>query len=220
MKKISTALTEIIARNNFLMFGLKNNLLNLSKTASYLKPLVEIRTKKQVADSAVLMGLSRINRQALAKTKDLANKKQTLFINFTIKTNLCSFTYINTAELRKQLDTLYPQLRGQKGYFTQSQGISEYSITIDESQADLVKKYIKEKPKAKKFGLVSIDMQMHESFYNDVGVISEILQQIAYQGISVHELSSTYNELIFCVDSKNLKLTFDTLCLISEEKEK
>jgi hypothetical protein len=218
MKKISTALVDIIKRNNFLIFGLQENLLNLSKTASYLKPLIETRVKKEIKESAVLMGLSRLNRDKTFKSSRLKVDKASSAINFTIKTNLCSYTYFNTSSLRQQLNDFYPALRGQKTYFTQSQGISEYSITIDEAQADLVEKHIKEKPKNARCGLISFDVQLHDDSYNQVGVISDILLQIAFQGISIHEVSSTYTELIFCVDQKDLKITVDTLCAFNSAK--
>jgi len=218
MKKISSAIVDIIARNNFLIFGLQYNLLNLSKTAAYLKPFIEIRTKKEVKETAILMGLSRINRDVVAKNTEKRKRNFSPAINFTIRTNLCSYTYFNNSTFRKQLDELFPEFRGQKSYFTQSQGINEYCIVVDESQSHLVEKLIKEKPKNARCGLISFDIEMHEDCYNTVGVISEILQQIAFQGISIHEVSSTYNELIFCVDQKDLKITVETLCAINDVK--
>lgn len=216
MRKISTAINEIISNNSFLIFGLQTNLLNLSRTAMYIKPLVEARTKKDVKESAILMSLSRISRdEELAKIKNHVEDKPWV-INFTVKTNLCSYAYFNTKAFRSQLAEMFPAISGQKCYFMQSQGMNEYTIIIDESQSHLVEKFIKESPKSARCGLTALTLELREDWYDTVGVISGILQKIAFQGISVHEVSTTFSELIFCVDQKDLKMTVETLCSIGE----
>ena len=212
MKKISTSLLEIIQNNEFLAFGLKNHLLNLSQTASYLKPFIEARTKKEVTESAILMGLSRLNREKIAKKSKKDIKKENPIINFSIRTNLTSLTYYNNSTFRSQLNDFYPDLRGHRGYFTQSQGINEYSIIIDSSLLYIIEKHIKERPKNKKENLISFNIQMKDEYYEEAGVIAKLLDKIAFQGINVYEISSTYAELIFYVDEKDMKLTVETLC--------
>lgn len=214
MKKISSAIMDIVEKNDFLLFGMQSGLLNLSKTAAYIRPFIESRTKKEVKESAVLMGLSRMNKEVAKIKKKKANTSW--IVNFTIRTNLCSYAFFNTAAFRHQLAELFPAFRGLKCYFTQSQGINEYSITIDQAQSHLVEKFIKEKPKSARCGLTSLNIELHENWYDTVGVISGILQKIAFQGISIHEISSTFNELIFCVDQKDLKITVDTLCAMND----
>ena len=62
MIKISDALKEIVKSNNFLDYGLSHGILNITQTADWIKPLVEVRTKKNVSKSALIMALSRIMR--------------------------------------------------------------------------------------------------------------------------------------------------------------
>lgn len=215
MRKISTALLEMIENNDFLSFGLKNHLLNLSQTAAYLKPFIEARTKKEVRESAILMGLSRLNHEKIAKKSKKQANKDLPIINFSVRTGLCALTYFNTSHFRMQLNDVYDGLREYKGYFTQSQGINEYSIIIDPTLSDLVEKCIKEKPKNKKDRLISFSIQMKDEYYEEAGVIAKVLDRIAFQGINIYEISSTYAELIFYVDEKDMKLTFETLLSLS-----
>ena len=215
MNKISSALIEIIQNNDFLAFGLKNKLLNLTQTAAYLKPFIKERTKKDVRESAILMSLSRLNKSKLPSEKAKKGDMDSLIINFSIMTNLCALTYYNNSAFRSQLNNLYAGLKGHKGYFTHGQGINEFSIIVDPSFLSLIRKYIKEKPKNIKDKLISFNIQMKEEYYNQSGIIAKLLDRIAFQGINIYEISSTYSEIIFYVDEADMKLTFDTLCSIS-----
>jgi pyridoxine 5'-phosphate synthase PdxJ len=61
--KTSEALEQVIAGNPFLQFGLAHRLYNLSELAKIVQPIVEVRIGKTVQRTALVTGLSRLQKR-------------------------------------------------------------------------------------------------------------------------------------------------------------
>lgn len=217
MLKISDSLREIANSDNLLKTGLYHRLFNLSKTARFLKPLVETRTKKPVGFSALLMSLSRLQGEigkSIPKIQDFS------IINLTVYSELCSMAFVASPKVLNNIHKIQTEIQKQGGYLTLSQGTSEVTIITNEKFIDSVTNSLFEKPKYVKRDLSSLGLKF-DAKYNDLpGWFYYVLQSIALQGISVHEISSTYTELILYVDKKDIKLSFETIQnLFSKEKD-
>jgi hypothetical protein len=208
MLKISDSLKEIIGASSFFKFGLYNRLLNLSKLAVFVKPLIETRVKKEVGVNAILMGLSRLQRES---TQDIPKIVEFPIINLTVNSELCSVNFFASSAVLENLNKIHAEIQKQKGYMTVSQGTTEVTMIINENLFDIVLDLMEEKPKSIKHGLSSLGLKF-DAKYNDMpGFFYYVLQQVALQGISVYEISSTYTELILYIEEKDIKLAFDTL---------
>jgi len=208
MLKISDAIKEIIISNNYLNYGLSHGLLNISQTAEWIKPLIELRTKKKISKSAVLMALSRMMKQKKRIIPELENFR---IQNLNVYSRLCELTYTNSPEIRKKLDKLYAVVQQNKGYITVTQGINEVTVIFN---MDFIKNFeetIVQKPKFKKENLTALGMQFDPTYVLYPGMTYHLIEQITLQNINVWEFSSTYTEIIFYIDQKDLKLAFDTI---------
>jgi hypothetical protein len=208
MLKISDSLKEIVESNNMLEFGLQHRLFNLSQLTKFLKPLVEVRVKKEVGDSALLMSLSRLQRES---RKEVSSIEEFPIINLTVHSELASMTFLASSSVLKKINQVYAEVQKKKNYMTLSQGTSEITIIINENLVELVTERLGVKPIFVKNGLSSVGLKFNPK-YNDVpGFFYHVLQKVALQGISIHEISSTYTELILYIEQGSIKLAFDTL---------
>jgi len=208
MLKISDSIKEIVNNNAFLSFGVCNRLLNLSRVAEFIKPLIETRVKKEVKTSAILMGLSRF-QQEKCNQKVITEKYE--INNLTVYSNLCSMTFFESYEVRKKLSEIYKEIKSQNGRITLIQGVDEVAIIIDEDKASIIEKFITEKPKNIQKSLAALGIYFDPKHYETPGFIHHITQQIAFQGISIYEIASTFTELTIYVEQKNIRLLFDTI---------
>ena len=208
MIKISAVLSELISKNNFLNFGLAHQLLNLSQTAEWIKPLVEARIQKKVSSSAILMALSRMGK---IKEKTVPQLREFHLKNINVYNNLCELTFAKSLGLESSLDRIYRVVQEKGGYITISQSMNEITLIVSRSCGELVKKQIAAETKFEKSHLSALGIQFDPKYVKDIGMLYYLIQQLTLQNINIWEFSSTYTEIIFYVAQKDLRLAFDTI---------
>ncbi len=208
MLKISAEVAEVVRNNTFLEYGLHHKLLNLSQVASFIRPLVEARVKKEVSNSAVLMSLSRL--QQLFQKQQPQNEG--FYVDhITIRGNLCSFAYERTKKVHRTIDRVYNQIQQRGGSMVVNEGMSTINIIVDADSVPVVAEGIPEKPKNVKTNLASLGVQFDEKFEYLPGCLDGLMQQMSLQHIDVCEISSTYTEFVFYLNEKDIPLAFDTI---------
>jgi len=208
MLKISDAIKTTCAQQPLFAFGLHNKLFNLTALAKLLKPIIEARTKKEVKINAILMSLSRLQRQQTIKGKHLLILP---IINTTIHSNLCSVAFFSDHELFEKINMIAQKIKDKRGYISIIQGINETNIIMDETFLPLVDKYIDDKPKNVCTNIASLNIKVKEEAYKTPGQFYYLVQAITLQGLNIYEISSAFSEVIFYLDQKDIKLAFDII---------
>jgi len=208
MIKISEAIDEIISKNQILTFAFQNRLLNLTKTAEFMKPLIEARTKKEVKNSAILMNLSRSQ-----KRYDKVRLFQGIYSveKITVISKLSTITYPLENEVIEEINKLYSKIHKQGGYMVVTRGTREITIIVNTEFVGLIEKQIKCSSKYKKSGVTAVGIVFDEKYAEIPGLIYSLIQQIHLQNINIIEIISTYTELVLYVDEEKAKLSFDTI---------
>lgn len=208
MLSIPDAVQQTIEKDGFLHFGLANGVLNLSKTARFIKPLIEARTKKSVSIAAVTMALSRL--KTLKKRTNVQLKRVKLD-SINIAKNLAEITYERTAENISTLEKIEKEVRKNNAYIVITFGTSELTVIVEEKFLSDIKRGMPMSPKIILKELVAVGAKFDESYIPHVGMVYTLIQQLTFQNINVIEFSSTYTELVFYLNKKDMKLAFDTL---------
>ncbi|MBI4975744.1 hypothetical protein HZC20_03630 [Candidatus Peregrinibacteria bacterium] len=205
MIKIPDAVRDMINKNPTLLWGLSNKLFNLSQLARFIKPLIESRTKKHVQTSAVLMSLSRLQKQTSKISQNLAKFKME---DITINSNLIVLTFEKGKTIKKKINELYNKIEEKNAYICITEGTNEITIIIDEK----LKKLLKNLNHKKQYTNISaIGLRFPEKYVDTPGFIYAIVQQLALQNINIIEVCSTYTEIIFYVSKENTRLVFDII---------
>lgn len=208
MLSIPEAVEQAIEKDGFLHFGLSNGVLNLSKTARFIRPLIEARTKKIVSVAAITMALSRLK---MLKKRTNFHLKQVKLNSINITKNLAEITYERTTATVAALEKTEKEVRQGGGYIVITFGTSELTAMVEEVFLPSVKKSVPASPKVVLPGLVAVGAQFDEKYIPHVGMVYALIQQLTFQNINIIEFSSTYTELVFYLNKKDMKLAFDTL---------
>lgn len=207
MLSITNALNEILTGNPLLQFGVSKRLFNLSRLSKELHPAIEVRTKKDVSESAILMALSRMQ-----KSSPVAPDSAGTYIeNLTIQTGISVFTFPKTKEVHKEVSDLFLIVQKSSGYITICEGMHEITVLLEGGHESSVRRCVKQKPKHHLGNLAAIGLSFDEDRYIATpGVIFLMLQQLFLQGINIIEVSSTYSGLTFYVTEEDAKIAFET----------
>ncbi len=208
MQSIQQAVENIIEKDGFLHFGISNGVLNLSKTARFIRPLVEARAKKGVSVPAITMALSRLK---VSKRRKNAELKAVKLSSMNVTKNLTEITFERTAENATALQHVENELRRSGKYAVITFGTSELTALVDESGLVHVKAAVPGKLKAVIPDLVAIGASFDEKYVTHVGMVYTLIQQLTFQNVNVVEFSSTYTEFVFYLKKEDLKVAFDTL---------
>ncbi len=208
MIKISDAIKEIISENSFLEFGICNKLLNLTQLAKFIKPLLEVKTKKEIQTSAIVMNLSRLQK----KYSEEINVDEDLFQidNISVFSNLVTLTFTKTPETHKQINKAYEKIFS-KGYCSFSESMGEITIIFEQNFYSKIISIISEKPKYENQNVSAIGVKFSEELFHNIGLLNILMQKLTLQGINLIEITSTFTEFIFYIEEKDLSKAFDTL---------
>ena len=208
MFTIPKAVQDTIEKDGFLHFGLSNGVLNLSKTARFIRPLVASRTKKEVSISAITMALSRLR---LGKRQVNTKLKTVKLQSINAVKDLSELTYDKTAANMRALEKVERDMRGKGAFMVATFGTTELTIIVEEESTVVVQKLFSVPAKKSIAGLVALGVQFDEKYVPQIGMFYTLIQQLTFQNINIVELTSTYTELVFYLHKKDLKLAFDTL---------
>jgi aspartokinase len=208
MIRLSDTLKTIVSRNPLLLFGLGHRLLNLTQTSEFLQPVVESRAKKEVKSTAILMGLSRLQRNLGKSPSTLEHFKVD---KITIHSDLCSISYPRHPELQGKINRLLQLIEKKQGYVNVTEGMHEVTLLIDQDKLEDALRILGEHPKNRNSDIASIGVQYNEKYNRIPGMLYQIIQQLALQSINLLEIASTHTEFIFYVPQKDVHLAFDTL---------
>lgn len=208
MKKISDAVGEIVDANPDLRSGLAQGLLNLSRVARHILPLVEARTSKSVQASAVAMALSRLRKrmkgEGPAPMGPLAHR-------VTVRRGLAVLTFANTPECLAGLPALQELVRRTDGFLTVTEGLREVTLIVEEHQVPTVPPTVGADPLRTAHGISGLSIGLTPEQLRTPGVLYRLLQPLALQGINVAELASTTREFHVYIRDRDVMLALDSL---------
>lgn len=210
MLKISDSIKELIAEEQFLQIGISNGLFNLTRLAAFIQPLVEAKTKKPVTVSAILMGLSRLNRNinhppALEQWTGVQSDR------IAVNTGLSVRAYLKSDDSRKFVHSIYNRLAKEGSYATLTEGTSEITLIVETRKLYLLRKHSTAELISQHDNLGSVAIRLRRPGEDKPGILYLILQQLAFQRINIVEVASTASEFIIYLSELDLQLGFDTL---------
>ena len=208
MIKISDAVQDIVTASPVLTAGIHEGILNLSRTARWIQPLVESRVQKPATPSAIVMALSRLQRDALPVENPL-NTFRADRIN--LQTGLTAVTYPRQADVQEGTVAVYSVVRGKGEYITVTDGMREILVIVEESRLPYVRDTIPTAPIQVRRDLASISVSLKPHDLHTPGILYRILQPLAMQNLSLVEITSTTTEFHIYVERSDAMLAMDSM---------
>lgn len=212
MITVSEIVEDIVRRTPFLEEALARGIINLSALSREIKPEIEKELMKKVKEGAILMGLKRLSN----KIKKIHKEQRSFFKtppDLMVRSNLVEITILNSDTLLNKQKKLLEQIKFIQNYFlTFTQGIYETTIIVSKNLEEKLLKIFEDAKIISKFeNLSSLTIQLPEGSALIPGIYSFILKALAWEGINLIEVVSTFNEFTIILENKNTDRAFSIL---------
>lgn len=212
MVTISHIVKKIISGQPFVEEALGSGIISVANLAEQLAPKIEKELGKKVKQAAVVMALRRYSEQISE------HRKKTKTFDFTgeiiIKTNICDFTVVKSANLLTKLRNVHNLVNFERGdSLNVIIGNNEVSIITNEKYVQKLIKFLSgERILNKEQGLVALTILFTgDDFVHTPGVIFNAVRKLAWENINIYEIVSTMTELTFILSNKDSMKAYDVL---------
>jgi hypothetical protein len=211
MITIPEAVEDIVHKIPFVEAGLAGGILNLSALARVIKPEVKKIVYKDVTEAAIIMALRRLP----VKKGSLRNLRKGHWKEYEmiVRSNLAEFTVFNSDLGPTKYKNLLRLINAQKGYFfTVTQGVFQTTIiTSKELEKQVLKVLSRVKIVSRFSNLSSITLRLSQDILKTPGAYYFILMQLAWHGINLIEVVSTFTEFTVILNEKEVDRAFSAL---------
>lgn len=212
MITISQVAEEYIQQTPFLEEAFARGLLNYSAVAREMKPYIEKRIYKDATVASIIMALKRLEGSIRAPG-NLAQFELKEMRNITVRSNLVEYAF----KTDPRLATMYNELlaeTAQEGdlFINYAQGVSESTLIIGQALSIFVEKsFAKDLILEKVTALASITLRLRPEHLYVPGVHYAITKALAWEGINILEIISSYTETTIVVSEKDIERAFSLI---------
>lgn len=213
MITVADAVANIVQQSPLLEEGLSRGLMNTSAVARDIRSRVEKMTLKEVTEGAVVMALQRLS----GTLTQMDYSQNVLFKSspdMVIRSNLFEYTVSNSPTLNKKQQKILALVSGQynQEFLTITSSVFETTIIASNSLKQNVLSILEGETVVGEISeLSSITIRLTENMVITPGFYSQILRVIAWEGINVAEVVSTYLELTIILHQKDSDRAYSVL---------
>jgi len=201
---------KIINRSPFFEDLLARDLINTSAYARDIKKEIDKELMKDTQLGTIIMA---IRRYAAKNKKQLPTTKVfTQYPEIIIRSNLIEETVLNSnldTNKEKQLLNLFGF--NNKYFFTMTHGVYETTLVFTQDIKKKIETILQRKIISKFKELSSVTIKLPETTVQSVGAYYRILKALAWKGISLIEVVSTYTEFTIIINSQDVEKVLGAL---------
>jgi hypothetical protein len=212
MKSIANAVDNIIDQSPLLRELLSLNIINLSALAREIQSAVEQTTKKDVTEGSIVMALKRLNKKN-TNVKQIGPKVFNTKPELIVRSNLFEITVQNSPTLIENQQKLLSFAQRQQSYFTTfTYGLHETTTIASNQIKEMALSLYKREQILSEVGDVAIiTINFPIDIVDSPFVYYTVLRTLAWAGISVTEIVSTYTELTIVLKHSYVELAFSLI---------
>lgn len=212
MITVARAVGDLLSRDELASEALAAGMLNLSAYADTIHKQVEQATFKEVRRGTIVVALSRLAKAGGKRLKPL--KPDIKIENLGVKSSLSVLTYDKTLDIQRRIAVLNPFKVSISDLFSVTESASEVTLIC----ADRVLKDVREhmgKPKSELHNLVAITVHIPKKFTRLPNFHYVLFSALAAKRIQLIEIVTSFTEISFIVDKKDMEETVKTLNVYS-----
>lgn len=207
MITIQEAVRAAVLHDEEILYAFTHKLLNLSAYAKTIKPTIEAQTFKRVGLQAIVVALSRAQKEMSASTSLL---QDVVINNISTKSPLSEIVFEKTTRIFSKLADLHTNVTTTSDDFlTISISTNEITIICSERLKERVLKTLGSKPVMVQNDLASLGITFDPKYYELPNVGYSLLRKVAQKKIVLAEIVTTHTEMIFVFHKKDLAAILD-----------
>lgn len=211
MITVPQAVREVIHETPFLEELLSGKLLNLSEVARDIKLEIEEKTMKDVQIGSIIMALKRMSAEFRPNTELTKIFKSSP--DLIVRSNLFSLTiHKSDSQIHKQKILLEYAALSPTVFMTVTHGVFEVTIVAHNEMKDYITTLYKEENViARSENLSSITVKFSKDIIDIPGIYYIILKALAWGGIDITEVVSTYSEITIILKQEYVDKAFSLI---------
>lgn len=211
MVTVAEETKRIIERSRYLQEALEKGLINISSLARYIKPELEQMLIKNISESAIIMAIRRLEKglKPRFKYKNIFKSPPDMIT----RSNLIEINITNSKDLIEKYNHISRIAKARtECFFALTEGIFETTIIASRDIYKIIKKILKNGAIVSEFqDLSSITIRLPKEAIFTPGVFYFFLKSLAWEGINITEVVSTYREFTLIVERKDTSQVFSIL---------
>jgi hypothetical protein len=219
MKATHVIVEEIIKKSPFLEEALAEGIINLSSLSRQIKPEIDEQLNKDVQIGAIVMALKRLSPKFDPNLKIRVKKVINKLGDITVRSKITYYTFENSETIIDKQAELLKGLKGKKDiFFAFSQGVYETSLILSDSEHNDINTLFKNEQLVQQTaGLSSITVKLPSENADVSGIYYFILKKIAWEGINILDIISTFHEFTIIVNDDSVDKAFSILKNLNKE---
>lgn len=221
MIRVSDVVAEIVKRSPLLEEGLSRGLINVSALARDIRPQVEKRVLKDVTEGAIVMALRRLSDELTAHNQSSAIFRRAP--DMMVRSNLFELTVSNSPDLPQRLPRLaeLAAMQNNAHFLTVTSGVYETTIIASDALRTQIDGILCDEQMVHEItDLSSITLRLGPELLEIPGSYTQILRQLAWEGINIIEMVSTYLELTVILRQQDTDRAFSALKTAFQNEER
>jgi len=217
MPTVAHIVEHIVNERPLLQEAIIEDIVSFGSVAENIKNDVEKHLDKEVKHSAIVMALRRTAEKVRKRSPQaMFDYNSEIFM----KTNVCDIGVLKSPTFFSKLNKIYSIVDYEKGdSLNIIQGNYEVSIIANEKFAENIENALEgEKIVRTEKGLVIVGLNFPQEYVDQPGVIATITRKLAWNGVNILEVVSTFKELNFVVDKKDATKAYNALSELIEGK--
>lgn len=217
MITVPQATEKIIKRSRYLTEALAKNLINTSSLARYIKPEVEELTFKNVTTGSIIVAINRLQKNLSSGYRKITIFKEAP--DMIVRSNLTLVYVRNSSDLLQKLSTIERTSKDfqKKALFTY--GRVETVILTNKMNLEHIKKILEGEEIIGTFPNVSsITIHLPLEAIDSPGVFYFFIKSLAWEGINILDILSTYKELTLIFSPKDANGAFGIIQSLFEKE--
>ncbi|CAN5485981.1 hypothetical protein BH10BAC1_BH10BAC1_21050 [soil metagenome] len=210
MITIPDVVEELINKSPYLEELLTEGIINYSALARNIKSKVEEATMKEVETGAIIMALKRLETKQKSHTLKSIKKIFKEAPEIIVRSNLVDITVRNTDFTHEYHRRILKLIDDRPNTFlTISRSVFETTIiTGKEFKEDIINLFDKNSLVAQFDNLSSIIIRQPKETTDIPGVYYMILKPLAWEGVNLVEIVSTYTEITLVINNQDVDKAF------------
>lgn len=210
MITVPEATQIIIKRSRYLSEAISKDIINHSSLARYIKPEIEEMLIKKVSLSSIIMALKRLQKELKPHSsyKNIFKSAPTMLL----RSNLVELNIGNSESLKNKYEKILSLNDSNRYLLLLSKNANETTIIISNNLYVDTKNILKEETIISEFkNLSSISTQLPKDAIKSPGVFYFFLKSLAWEGINILEIISSYSEFTLIFEDKEVNKAFSIL---------
>ena len=203
MNKVSDIVKTIVDDCEIASNALNDGILNLSAYAKNIHAQVEKRAMKPVKHGTIVAALARYSKEVVEPFAPEVSLR-----DISVKSRLTEIAYDQSISNRKRVKELYQsELFKEADFLTITQGVRELSIIVNDALTnELMKIFEGETPRITIDNLCALTVSFDNHYIHEPGQTFALVRKLAIKRINIVEIVSTFTELTFILDDKDIEL--------------